>query len=172
MKNSMISPLKNKIFKLPEPGARGDFGYKRSFYYHMGIDLYCDLNQKIVAIEDGTIVNVEQFTGFDAIPSSPWWLDTWSLLIEGESGVLGYCEIKIKNGLKKGMKVKAGDELGKVIPVLKNDKGNGTTMCHFEQYTHGTTEHTTWLATESQPENLVNPRKLLEKILEGLPNVE
>jgi len=72
----MINPLKSKKLILPPKNGVGDFGSRRSFYFHPGLDLYCDNEQEIVAIEDGIVVNIECFTGPNATPSSPWWNET------------------------------------------------------------------------------------------------
>ncbi len=161
-------PLKKKeLFSeqtIPAEGSVGDFAFRRSFYYHPGIDLYCGLHDEIQAMEDGIVIKVEHFTGVDASPPSPWWNDTWSILIEGASGVLGYCEIMPKYMIAPGYKVKEGEVIAVVIPVLKKDKGNGTTMLHFEQYAPGTTDHVTWVLDTKKPKNLRNPRELLENV--------
>jgi hypothetical protein len=158
-------PLPDIKRNIPAIDSPGDFGYKRSFYYHPGIDLYCELGQAVVAIEDGVIVNIEMFTGHDANPSSPWWNDTWAVLVKGTHGVIGYCEILANPNLYYGQEIKEDDFLGVVIPVLKKDKGNGTTMLHLEHYTTGTRNHVTWHHGESEPKNLLNPRHLLNKII-------
>lgn len=158
-------PLRNKEPAIPEVGSVGDFAFRRSFYYHPGIDIYCDLGQEVQAIEDGEVVHIENFTGPDADPPSPWWMETWSILIEGNSGSLGYCEIKPLPHIKIGLKVKEGDLIATVVPVLKRNKGNGTTMLHFEQYMHGTRHHVTWFLDTHKPLELLNPRTLLENII-------
>lgn len=160
----MIWPLKNKTPAIPSEGAVGDFAFRRSFYYHPGIDLYCDLGQEVQAIEAGTVVHIENFTGPNALPPSPWWKETWSILIEGKSGVLGYCELFPDKHIKVGAQVNEGDVIARIIPVLKKDKGNGTTMLHFEQYLPGTKEHVTWVLDSEKPEQLLNPRQLLESL--------
>lgn len=169
-------PLTNLAPSIPPEGHVGDFAYRRSFYHHPGIDIYCDLYQEVCAIEDGVVVNLEQFTGQDADPSSPWWNDTWSIMIEGASGVIGYCELLPNFGFSPdpmlrysniGVEVKAGDPIGVIIPVLKKDKGNGTTMLHLEHYVAGTREHVTWVLDTPQPPELLNPRHLLNKIIAG-----
>lgn len=157
-------PLKDKTPSIPPEGAVGDFAFRRSFYFHPGIDIYCDLNQEVQAIEDGIIVNIEHFTGQNANPSSPWWNDTWSIMIEGKSGVIGYCELKPVEHIKLGMKISEGEIIAHIIPVLKKDKGNGVSMLHIEHYTNGTKEHVTWVLDTEKPENLLNPRDLLQAI--------
>lgn len=160
----MINPLRFKQLILPPKDGVGDFGSRRSFYHHPGIDLYCGFNQQIVAIEDGIVTNIECFTGPNATPESPWWNETWSIIIEGKSGALGYCEIEPSHFIEVGLRIDAGEVIAKVVPVLKRDKGNGTTMLHFEQYVPGTTEHVTWVLDTEKPSQLLNPRALLEKI--------
>lgn len=158
----MIWPLKNKIPALPSIDGVGDFAFRRSFYYHPGIDIYCDLGQEVQAIEDGTVVLIEHFTGTNANPPSPWWMDTWSILVEGASGVLGYCELKPLSYIQVGMQLREGDVIATIVPVLKKDKGNGTTMLHFEKYVSGTKDHVTWVLDTPKPPQLLNPRDFLE----------
>lgn len=164
-------PIRNKNPEIPPWGHVGDFAFRRSFYHHPGIDIYCPDQTIVQAVEEGTVVLIENFTGPDADPPSPWWLPTSSILIEGVSGVLGYCEMAPYSHLYKGAHVFEGESLGLIIPVLKKDKGNGTTMLHFEKYLPATKEHVTWILDTPKPTNLRNPRKLLEKIInESLQN--
>jgi len=104
-------------------------------------------------------------TGPNAEPPSPWWLETWSILIEGKSGVLGYCEIKPMPHIKVGISIKEGELIATVVPVLKKNKGNGTTMLHFEHYESGIKHHVTWLLDMIKPEELKDSRLLLECIM-------
>jgi hypothetical protein len=161
----MIWPLKNKVPALPILNGVGDFASRRSFYHHPGIDVYCDFGQEVIAIEPGIITNIECFTGVNATPTSPWWNETWSIMIEGTLGALGYCELKPLSHIKLGYKVSEGEIIATIIPVLKKDKGNGVTMLHFEQYIPGTKDHVTWVLDKEKPITLLNPRPLLEKIM-------
>jgi len=158
-------PLKNETISIVPIGSVGDFAFRRSFYHHSGIDIYCNLDQEVIAIEDGIVVGFNNFTGVSAYPPSPWWNDTYSIMVEGASGVIGYCELYIEDYLDIGMEVRAGDTIGTITPVLKKDKGNGITMLHLEQYVIGTKEHVTWILDTPQPAQLFNPRFLLEKII-------
>ena len=161
----MIWPLKNLAPSIPEIGAVGDFAYRRSFYHHPGVDIYCSLGQEVVAIEDGVVVNLENFTGPNAVPTSPWWNETFSIMIEGKSGVLGYCELKPLDHIKIGAFIKEGEVIATIVPVLKKDKGVGQNMLHLELYKSETKEHVTWLLDSEKPEELLNPRELLENII-------
>lgn len=158
-------PLLNKSPTIPPMGHVGDFAFRRSFYYHPGIDIYCSLGQEVQAMENGTVVHIENFTGPDANPPSPWWLETWSILIEGASGVIGYCELKPLPHIQVGMSVQEGHAIATIVPVLKKDKGNGTTMLHLEHYVPDTKHHVTWILDTPKPKELINPRQLLEKLI-------
>ena len=155
-------PLIHSEPQIPSKGHVGDFAFRRSFYHHPGIDLYCKIGHLVQAIEDGVVVHIENFTGPNANPPSPWWNETFSIMVEGKSGVIGYCEMIVY--LKVGDVVKAGDILGYITPVLKKDKGNGTTMLHLEHYTPGTVQHVTWVLDTEKPKQLLNPRNLLRKV--------
>ena len=161
-------PLRNLTPSIPKWGHVGDFAFRRSYYYHPGIDLYCGDIQIVQAIEDGVVVNVENFTGPNADPPSPWWNETFSIMVEGASGVIGYCELNPHKHLQIGQRVGEGESIALIVPVLKKDKGNGTTMLHLENYAPGTKHHETWVLDTDKSECLLNPRPLLEKIIKQL----
>jgi hypothetical protein len=163
--HKMKWPLRNKLSAIPPWGHVGDFAFRRSHYHHPGIDLYCADLHPVQAIEEGIIVHIENFTGPNATPPSPWWLETFSIMIEGASGVIGYCELSPFVHLKIGDHVGEGETIAIIIPVLKRDKGNGRTMLHLEQYVPGTRHHETWVLDADKPSCLCNPRELLEKII-------
>jgi hypothetical protein len=158
-------PLRNKTPALPAKGSVGDFAFRRSFYHHPGVDIYCNDNQIVQTIEAGKVVHIENFTGPNAEPPSPWWNETFSILVEGASGAIGYCELNPFSHIQVGMELFEGDAIGTITPVLKKDKGNGTTMLHLEHYIPGTKHHVTWVLDTEKPEELLNSRFLLEKLL-------
>ncbi len=158
----MKSPLFDLKLKIPTHDQAGGFGFKRTFYYHPGVDLYCCNGQAVTALEEGEVVNIETFTGPLADPPSPWWNETQAILVEGANGALGYCELIVMPYLQVGDRIDEGDLLGFVVPVLKKDKGNGITMLHFEQYVPGTRTHVTWHIGEERPASLLDPTELLK----------
>lgn len=150
----------NLKYPIPIPGDPGYFGAIRRFDIHTGIDLYCDDGDPVVSIEDGIVVAIEAFTGEHA--DSPWWNDTWALLIEGNSGVICYGEIVPLPTIKVGSIIPAGLTIGHVKPVLKQDKGkNPPSMLHLELYTTGTRQTVWWKLGEECPENLLNPIQII-----------
>lgn len=147
----------------PLPGAdpytsyQGDFGAIRKHDIHTGLDIYCEPNQIVVAVEDGEVISIENFTGEHANPPSPWWHNTKAVLVEGKSGVVVYGEIKPLDSIKVGKKMRRGQNIGHVITVLKKNKGLPMTMLHLELYKSGTKETIVWDLGKPQPENLLNP---------------
>lgn len=159
----MRTPIELK-YPLPKPGDAGYFGAVRSFDIHTGIDLYCDNGDPVYAMEDGVVVATEAFTGSNA--GSPWWEDTWAILIEGKSGVIVYGEIIIDPELDKGDSIKEGQLIGHVKQVLKKDKGvNPTSMLHLELMEHGFYATYWWRPDEDQPEGLLNPITLFDGLV-------
>ncbi len=149
-------PLRTTWFPIPKPGEPGAFGTVRKHDIHTGVDLYCVEGEKVTAVELGIIVGIERFTGDAA--GSPWWLETWAVLIEGKSGVVAYGELKHPS-LTVGNLIAAGDLVGFVGRVLPHDKGRPTSMLHLELYEPGTTSTAWW--RESRPEKLLDPTPFL-----------
>ena len=113
----------------------GAFFVKRKFDVHTGVDLYAPEGTKVYSIEDGEIVKIRPYTGKFA--GTDFWNETWSIEVEGHTGIISYGEIKPLNGLAAGDRVTAGFPLGHVMKVLKEDKGKPTSMLHVAVHTHG-----------------------------------
>jgi murein DD-endopeptidase MepM/ murein hydrolase activator NlpD len=148
-------PLKQ--FQLPD--EQGQFGAVRKHDIHTGIDLYCEEGSEVFAIEDGIVISIENFTGEKA--GSPWWSDTKAVLIESYSGVICYGEVEPL--VNYGHLIKAGELVGRVKRVLKQDKGRPTSMLHLELYKHGTTKTVWWHLNENKPDELLDPNNLIGK---------
>jgi murein DD-endopeptidase MepM/ murein hydrolase activator NlpD len=141
----------------PHPGS---FGIKRKNHVHEGVDLYCEKNDSVYAIEAGTVINIMPFTGEIAL--SEWWNNTYCVLIEGSSGAFNYGEISPDPNLKIGDIVEEGQEIGKVLTVLKEDKGRPMNMLHLELYAHGTLSPIKeWALHEEKVSHLLNPTDIL-----------
>lgn len=144
------------------PGA---FGFNRRKNHHTGVDLYCKNGQQVFAVEDGTIVKIEQFTGSKV--GHDWWNDTWGVMIEGSSGVVNYGELGRPDGtwyenhyttvLKVGQRVKRNELIGNVQQVLFDEKlrkdipGHSCSMLHLELYKHGSREFADWHDPQKNP---------------------
>lgn len=141
----------------------GGFAYVRKQSVHTGVDLYCGVGEEVLAVEDGRVVTIEHFTGPEA--ASPWYNSTMAVLVEGASGVVLYGEIAPLPGIQVGKTLKAGECLGKILPVLKKNKGNGTSMLHLELYSKGTRQSIWWEHGRPQPSRLQNPTERLLDII-------
>lgn len=146
-----------KTIGIPTGGSLGAFGVKRKHHIHEGVDLYVRYGSPVWAMESGKIVSIEQFTG--SAVGSPWWRDTWVVMVEGDSGVFAYGEILPSSRLRVGGRLWHGELLGHVLQVLKKDKGRPMSMLHIELHKHGTR---TCLAWEGEkPESLLDPTPYL-----------
>lgn len=147
--------------EIPTGEHPGAFGAVRKFDVHTGVDLYCDDGATVYAIEDGTVVDVCDFTGPQV--GTPWWNDTQAILIEGKSGVIVYGEVE--SYVIAGDRVVAGQAIGYVKRVLIKDKGKPMSMLHMELYDHGYRGGCeVWHHNHPKPEMLRDPTQLLISI--------
>jgi hypothetical protein len=144
---------------LPELWTPAAFGAVRKYDVHTGVDLYCRFNEPVCAVEAGTVVGIEHFTG--PYVDSPWWLDTWAVLVEGPSGVICYGELEQKMSIEVGMVLHQDDFVGLVARVLPAKKGRHSTMLHLELYKPGTRKTVWWHLGKPQPKQLLDPTVLL-----------
>lgn len=157
----MTFPLNNYKYQIPGPNNRGGFGFKRKYDTHTGVDLYCEDGAEVYAIESGEVCDIVKFTGFD---ESPWWEDTWAVVIKGKNGYILYGEIQLHPGLYPGLKIPEGLLIGNVKRVLKKDKGiNPTSMLHMELYS--SYAEPVWWKTEQKPSGLEDITYLLKSII-------
>lgn len=134
----------------------GSFLFKRKHHVHEGIDLYCNPGQVVVAMVPGSVIDIVPFTG--EIAGTPHWNNTYGVVIEDCRGVWIYGEIEPDPTLVVGKAVSEGDVIGKVITVLRNDKGRPMTMLHLERYTIGTKNSVGIIKHgDCIPSNLCNP---------------
>jgi phosphopantothenoylcysteine decarboxylase len=150
---------------IPINNHPGAFAFRRKYSHHCGVDLYTTPNQLVYAVEGGTVVGVEAFTGPQ--DNTPWWNNTDAILIEGQSGVVCYGEVGSANyggPLKVGQKVRRGEMIARVKPVLPEDRkrddipGHSTSMLHLEFYKKGTHKASnSWKFDQPMPEFLIDP---------------
>lgn len=157
--NGFLSDYTNQteIPLLPHPGA---FAKKRKHHRHEGIDLYANDGDDVIAIESGIVIDIFQFTGENV--NSPWWNDTFGILIEGENYTLNYGELIPHKDLNIGDKIKAGELIGNIKTVLKVNKGRPMSMLHLEMYKKGTKKTINmWDLNKEKPKELLDPTILL-----------
>lgn len=138
----------------------GSYLFERKNHIHEGIDLYCKNGQEVVAMYDGIVTNIMPFTG--EIANTPWWHNTYCVVIDHNDYVLIYGEIISTKNLVVGQTVSAGQLIGKVTTVLKKDKGRPMNMLHLEMYKKGTTNSVGIIKDyNSIPDNILNPITIL-----------
>lgn len=151
----------SEIPLLPHPGA---FSKIRKNHIHEGVDLYCEDGDKVFSMFPGKILAIIPFTGEHV--GSPWWNNTWSILVQHDNFVLNYGEINPEVELSERMLVEEGTCLGKVVKVLKKDKGRPCSMLHLEMYKSGTfTPLKSWSLNQNKPNNLLDPTEILLEYL-------
>lgn len=120
----------------------GSFSALRKGSRHTGVDIYTENNQIVYAVETGKVICIEPFTG--KLDNSPWWEDTYCILLEGASGVVCYGEITPACWIKPNHIISKGSFLGNVKRVIKEGKerpdipGHRPNMLHLELYKPGT----------------------------------
>jgi len=96
---------------------------------HIGIDLWADEGDVVIAPEDGTITRARAY-----------YRGTDALMLQTDSGiVLGLCEVRARSweafGLEVGSRVAGGEPVA-VVGRMRVDS-----MCHVVAYAQGTTKH-------------------------------
>lgn len=137
--DALVMPLEVMPGEIPMWDHVGAFGIERVHDVHTGVDLYCAEGTAVYAMEDSYYVSSPYFTGERV--GTPWWEDTDALMLAGASGVLLYGEIQFVALPSMHIPIRAGQLIGHVKRVLKNDKGRPMSMLHMERYVHGTRGH-------------------------------
>jgi len=145
--------------QIPIGNHVGSFGVERRFEIHKGVDLYANEGDEVFAVESGVISDIRPFTGEAA--GCPWCLDTDAINVEGRSGVVVYGEIAPSANLSVGSVIRAGDLIGTVKRVLRNDKGRPTSMLHMALHRSGVQVNGVWEIGKDKPAGLLDPTGML-----------
>lgn len=167
MRIRWVNPLPGCTWSLPcgkyHPAG---FGAKRKYSLHTGVDLNCKHNQPLASVEDGIVVAIRDFTNSKKKKNpAPWLNKTRVILIEGETGVVAYCNVKERPGLKVGDLVDAGEVVGNVIRLNKKKRRKDKCMLHLELYAKETRRRVTWSYSYPKPPQLLDPTDRLVDII-------
>ena len=104
-------------------GARRFMSKRGDAKYHVGIDVYANDGDPVLACESGRIINVYHF-----------YHGAWALFVQCKSGlVINYGEVKRNSwkefGLGEGSEVKRGQPIARIGTM-----SGGSSMLHFETY--------------------------------------
>ena len=152
--------MPNGATGVPLPPHPGAFGAPRKDCLHGGIDLYCPEGTPGMPMESGQVVAVLPVTGPHA--AKPWWLNTWMVLVEGDSGVLGYGGLR--PAVSAGDALGAGEHLGQILGMVRFGPGRPTAMLHLERYAGGVREPLVWTLEDQRPVGMLDPTPLLLSI--------
>lgn len=149
---------------LPKHDEPGSFGAVRKYDIHTGVDIYCNTKDCVIAVEDGEVIDKGAFTGKQV--NTDWWNDTDYIVVKGKSGYVLYGEIE-PSELKIGNKVKKGEFISFVKPVLDYDKirkdirNHSNVMLHLELYKEYN-KPILWNLNEKRDKNLLDPTPYLK----------
>jgi murein DD-endopeptidase MepM/ murein hydrolase activator NlpD len=120
--------------------------------HHVGIDLFCQEGDDVVAAAAGRIVGFAHFLNSGVE-------QTFQLLVDHGSVVINYGEVVDNSDQlfhwKRGDEVQAGQRIGRI---------GATKMLHFETYKPGVTQNQRWMVGGPRPSGLLNPTILLLRI--------
>jgi murein DD-endopeptidase MepM/ murein hydrolase activator NlpD len=127
--------------------------------HHVGVDLWANAGDPIIACEDGTVVNHYLFDD-----------GTYALIVQCDSGlVINYGEVAVNSWTEFGVAMGNSVRAGQAIARVGRHASSGSAMCHFESYRKGTKENHKWLTSAADPPAvLLNPTKYLLKVAQGL----
>ncbi len=108
-------------------------------------------------MEAGEVVAVLPVTGPHA--GKPWWLNTWMIMVEGNSGVFGYSGLKPAAGI--GDTVRAAEHLGQILTMVRFAAGRPTSLLHLELHAPGVRQAAEWLDVNHPPATLLDPTPML-----------
>lgn len=162
-----IATVLSDVAEIPVGDHLGAFGVQRKNHIHEGVDIYCQQGDEVFAMECGEIVKIIPFTG--QIAGSPWWNNTYCVVVKHKNFYANYGEIIPLDDLFVGQKLKEGNLIGYVTPVLKEDKGRPMSMLHLEMYKSETSlidvPTKSWDLDQARPNGLLNPTGYLIKYL-------
>ncbi len=133
-------------FNAPRPAARADNPTRR----HVGIDLFANAGDAVIAVEDGRVVAFYPFLRAATGEMS------YALIVAHEGYVANYGEVRATSlsarGLALGDAVRGGQEIAEI---------SDTSQLHFETYVAGTRRNQSWRHGAARPPRVLDPTRLL-----------
>jgi murein DD-endopeptidase MepM/ murein hydrolase activator NlpD len=120
--------------------------------HHVGIDLFCQEGDDVVAVAAGKIVGFAHFLDSGGE-------HTFQLLVDHSTVVINYGEVVDNSDQlfhwRRGDQLQAGQRIGRI---------GATGMLHFETYAPGVTQNQRWMVGGARPKELLNPTMLLLRL--------
>lgn len=162
-----VAPWGKHAVPLASQAHPGSFGVERQHHFHEGVDLYTTPNALVFAVEAGQVVAISPFTG--STLGHTWWNDTDAIFVHGNSGIVVYGELRTV-GVHVGDIVRPGQKIGRVVRVLKTDKGRPMDMLHLELRDSAHSDALVlfdWKKNMARPDWLLDPTPYLLNIATG-----
>lgn len=141
--------LRLRCFEAPRPVSQLDNPRRR----HVGVDLFANAGDAVLAVEDGVIV------GFYPFLRASSGEMTYALLVAHAGYVANYGEVRENSlrarGLRIGAPVRAGQNIASV---------SDTAQLHFETYAAGVTRNRSWDWGAPRPPGVVDPTPRLRDL--------
>jgi len=122
--------------------------------WHVGIDLYANNGDPVVAIADGTVVAIQSFH-----------LGSWAILVEHDGVVALYGEVRPNSwqefGVGVGSRVRRGQPIARIACMVGTESSCDSHMLHFETYVPGTRKNSPWYQGNPAPPAIRDPTWLL-----------
>lgn len=131
-------------------GANRDGGNRN----HVGIDLYANYNDPVVAMGNGVVTATQSFH-----------LGSHAIFVDHGNVVVMYGEVTPKSwsefGVGIGSKVKKGDPIARVACMDWEGRYCDSHMLHLETYAPGTKRNQRWFPSKATPPAIRDPSRLL-----------
>ena len=133
---------------------QGAFGSRKQHQYCSGVEIQCETNQRVCAVEDGKVVRI-----FDYSKQQNSWVNkTRVIMVEGLSGVVCYCNLQEDKTLVEGQEIKKGTCIGYTVPIYKD---KSSTKIRIELYVKNIRKRLNWYFTKPKPKQLLDPTQYL-----------
>lgn len=163
--NDWSSPFKTCELRLPVgAGQHNSIGADETLfpgYLKCGVDLVCNPNTPVYALEDGFVISTETFYNNK---TKPWISSSKALFVSSQFGSVVYGNIQpLEHLLAVGTAVKKGDQIGVVSPFYSKESKSttGDNRLRIELYRKGTNRRPRWKKGNPIPKNILNPTPLL-----------
>ncbi len=138
-------------FDAPRPAARADNPTRR----HVGVDLFANAGDTVVAVEDGRLVGFYPFLRASTGEMS------YALMLAHDGYVANYGEVRETSLRDFALAIGGGVRAGAAIATVSD-----TAQLHFETYIPATTRNVSWRHGAERPSRVLDPTQLLLELAE------
>lgn len=138
-------------FDAPRPAAQAENPTRR----HVGVDLFANAGDTVVAVEDGRLIGFYPFLRASTGEMS------YALLLAHNGYVANYGEVRESSLHDFALAIGGGVRAGSAIAAISD-----TAQLHFETYAPATTRNISWRHGAERPSGVLDPTPLLLELAE------